>query len=112
MKIAVPVRDGKLCAHFGHCEHFAVVEADKETGKVLNTELLTPPPHEPGVLPQWLHEQGTEVIIAGGMGSRAQQFFTQFGMEVVVGASEASPEEVAVAYLQGELKCGDNVCDH
>jgi len=25
MKIAIPIADGKLCAHFGHCEQFSLV---------------------------------------------------------------------------------------
>jgi len=24
-KIAIPIEDGMLCAHFGHCEQFAIV---------------------------------------------------------------------------------------
>ena len=28
MKIALPLADGKLCMHFGHCEIFAIVEVD------------------------------------------------------------------------------------
>ncbi len=112
MKIAIPTVDGKLCAHFGHCEQFALVEADKETKEIVNTELMTPPVHEPGALPKWLHEQGAEVIIAGGMGSRAQQFFAQYGISVVVGATQGTPQEIVDAYLQGTLESGANVCDH
>ena len=36
---------------------------------------LVPPPHEPGVLPGWLHHLGADVIIAGGMGQRAISLF-------------------------------------
>jgi len=112
MKIAIPVINGKLCAHFGHCEQFAMVEADKETGEIVKTEALAPPPHEPGVLPRWLHEQGANMIIAGGMGTRAQEIFIQHGVDVVVGAGEDTPEAVVKAYLQGTLNAGANVCDH
>jgi len=38
--------------HFGHCEQFALIEVDEHENKVLSTEVLTPPPHEPGVLPR------------------------------------------------------------
>jgi hypothetical protein len=31
----------------------------------LKKETLDPPPHEPGVLPRWLKEQGVNVVIAG-----------------------------------------------
>jgi len=112
MRIAIPLADGRLCMHFGHCEQFALVETDAAGKAVTGTRLLTPPPHEPGVLPRWLHEQGADVIIAGGMGQRAQGLFAQNGIQVVVGAPAGSPEEVASAYLAGTLETGRNVCDH
>ena len=112
MKIAIPLADGRLCMHFGHCEQFALVEVDEAAKTVGETELLTPPAHEPGVLPRWLHEQGATVIIAGGMGMRAQQLFTQNNITVVVGAPADEPEKLVSAYLSGTLKTGDNVCDH
>ncbi len=112
MKIAIPMADGKLCMHFGHCEQFALMDVDEKAKKVTGKQLLTPPPHEPGVLPKWLHDQGVNVIIAGGMGSRAQSLFSENGIEVVVGAPGDAPEKVAAAYLDGTLKAGENVCDH
>ncbi|MDD5706286.1 MAG: iron-sulfur cluster carrier protein MrpORP [Kiritimatiellae bacterium] len=112
MKIAIPVADGKLCMHFGHCEQFALIEADAQSRKVTSKQMLTPPPHEPGVLPKWLHEQGANVIIAGGMGQRAQALFAENGIKVVVGAAADAPEEIVSQYLAGTLVSGTNVCDH
>lgn len=112
MKIAIPLVKGQLSMHFGHCEQFALVEVDDATKKVDKTELMTPPAHEPGVLPRWLGEQGASVIIAGGMGQRAQQLFAQNGIDVVVGASADTPEQIVSAYLDGSLQAGDNICDH
>jgi predicted Fe-Mo cluster-binding NifX family protein len=112
MKIAIPVVDKQLCLHFGHCAHFAMVEVDDKEKKITSTEYMEPPAHEPGVLPKWLHEQGVNVILAGGMGTRAQQLFEQNGIEVVVGCAPASPETLVAAYLAGELQTGDNACDH
>ncbi len=112
MKIAIPVADGSLCMHFGHCQQFALVEADPDRQAVSGVEYLDPPPHEPGVLPRWLGEQGAEVIIAGGMGRRAQGLFADSGVRVVVGAPSGTPEEIASAYLAGTLQAGENVCDH
>jgi ATP-binding protein involved in chromosome partitioning len=111
MKIAIPVANGQLCLHFGHCEQFAIVAVDEDRN-ITGTELLTPPPHEPGVLPRWLSEQGANVIIAGGMGRRAQGLLAESGIEVVVGAPAGEPEQVVAAYLEGTLEAGQNVCDH
>jgi predicted Fe-Mo cluster-binding NifX family protein len=98
--------------HFGHCETFAVLTADEKSKAILSREDLTPPPHEPGVLPRWLGQQHVNVIIAGGMGQRAQDLFAQQNIAVVVGAPAASVDELAAAYLNGTLVSGANACDH
>jgi len=98
--------------HFGHCDQFALVEADRENRTVKGKTMLTPPPHEPGVLPRWLHEQRASVIIAGGMGQRAQALFAERGIQVLVGAPEGTPETLVEQYLKGTLISGVNVCDH
>jgi ATP-binding protein involved in chromosome partitioning len=112
MRIAVPTAEGKLALHFGHCEQFAMVEVDGETKEVIKIEYATPPPHEPGVLPKWLAEKGANVIISGGMGSRAQNLFTDLNIEVIVGAPAEEPEKIALAFLNDSLQRGSNVCDH
>ncbi len=112
MKIAIPTAGGRLCMHFGHCEQFALVDVDEIAGKPTQTAFMTPPPHEPGLLPRWLHEQGATVIIAGGMGQRAQMLFAQNGVKVLVGAPAGTPEELVSAYLSGSLTTGPNACDH
>jgi len=112
MKIAIPVVDKQLCLHFGHRAQFALVEVDDANKEITGTTYAEPPPHEPGVLPKWLHEQQVNVILAGGMGTRAQQLFEQNGIQVVVGCPPASPETLVGAYLTGELQPGDNACDH
>jgi len=112
MKIAIPLSEGRLSPHFGHCETFAIVDVDDENARITHREDLTPPPHEPGVLPSWLGSLGVNVIIAGGMGQRAQQLFAQNHIEVVVGAPVDSPEILVAAYLNKTLPAGENICDH
>jgi predicted Fe-Mo cluster-binding NifX family protein len=110
MKFAIPLAEGKLTAHFGHCQEFALIEV--EGNEIKNKQILVPPPHEPGVLPRWLNEQGTNVIIAGGMGQRAVGLFSQYGINVVTGAPVLDPELLVKSYLDASLKTGDNLCDH
>ena len=112
MKIAIPTVNGLLCPHFGHCQQFAIIEADRDTKSINSSEMQTPTPHEPGVLPAWLGEMGCNIIIAGGMGQRAVGMFQQNGIEVIVGAPCETPEKIVNAYLGGALQAGDNVCDH
>jgi ATP-binding protein involved in chromosome partitioning len=110
--IAIPVVNGKLSMHFGHCESFALVTVDSDAKTIVSTDYVNPPRHEPGVLPRWLHEQGANVIISGGMGSRAQGLFQQNGISVQVGAPVDTPENIVKAYLKGNLQTGQNICDH
>jgi len=112
MRIAIPVAQGRLSAHFGHSEQFAILEVDSQNQNVFKQSMHDAPPHEPGLLPRWLHELGADVIIAGGMGPRARQLFEQNGIAVVVGAPADTPEQLATAYLAGTLQPGENICDH
>lgn len=112
MRIAIPLADGKLAMHFGHCERFALVDVDLTEKKMLKREDIDAPPHQPGLLPPWLAERGVNTIIAGGMGQRAQQLFAGHGIQVIVGASAETPEELVGGYLTGTLQEGENICDH
>ena len=112
MKIAIPAADGRMCAHFGHCSEFYIFEVDKDKKIIENVKKLTPPPHEPGLLPRWLGEMDVNLIIAGGMGVRAQGLFSQNGIEVIVGAMPKTPEELVADYLAGTIQTGENACDH
>ena len=77
-------------------KQFALVDYDTSENKIVNTEMKTPPQHEPGVLPKWLHEEQANFIIAGGMGTRAQDLFAQNDIKVIVGAPVAKPEELVL----------------
>lgn len=112
MRIAIPLANGKLTMHFGHCEYFALVDADPQGKTIQKREDVEAPPHQPGLLPPWLAERGANVIIAGGMGQRAQELFAQQGIQVVVGAPAETPEKLVADYLAGTLHVGSNVCDH
>ena len=112
MKYAVPITGGMMSPHFGHCEQFALFDVDEQQKIIINKELIASPGHQPGLLPEWLAEQGVSLIIAGGMGSRAQGLFQQNGIGVVLGALESDPEKAVLSYLEGRLAIGDNICDH
>ena len=110
LRIAVPIDGNMLSQHFGHAKQFLI--ADIKDGEIKGTEMKTPPPHEPGVLPNWMSELGVNVVIAGGMGARAVSLFDRMGIKVIVGAPQMDPVEVIKEYLRGTLRTGDNVCSH
>ena len=52
MRYAVPVSGGVVATHFGHCEHFALVDVDEGESKIVGKELVPSLGHQPGLLPQ------------------------------------------------------------
>ena len=95
MKIAMPVHGGKLSQHFGHSEQFSLFEIEDQS--IRSREDVTPPAHEPGVLPRWLREHGVTVVISGGMGHRAQLIFEEAGIHVICGAPSETPESIVAS---------------
>jgi ATP-binding protein involved in chromosome partitioning len=112
MKYAVPVSGGMVSPHFGHCEQFALIDVDEGKKQILKKELVNSPGHEPGLLPQWLADKGVSLVIAGGMGSRAQGLFQQNKIGVITGTMESDPEKAVLSHLNGILATGANICDH
>lgn len=104
MLIAIPSENNMVCPHFGHCEEFALYDTNSKSLKsVLN------PGHQPGFLPGFLKEQGAELVIAGGMGGRAQELFADQGIQLIVGVS-GKLKDVIDAYEKGELKSSGAIC--
>ena len=96
--------DGAMSMHFGHCTHFVVVQVDADNA-VAATEVYPNPfaaRHEPGQIPQYIGSLGADVVVAGGMGSKAIEWFRQFGIEVATGA-RSSVAETLDAYLAGAV---------
>ncbi len=112
IRIAIPLAEGKLTTHFGHCASFALVDTQPETKSILKREDVDAPPHEPGLLPPWLAEKGVTTIIAGGMGQRALNLFAEHGIQVITGAPAKTPEQLVLDYLANTLQVGKNACDH
>ena len=91
MRIAIPSisdegLESEVSGHFGRSPYYTFV--DIEEGEIKNVESVPVPyeNHDPGDLPNFVKEHGGEVVIAYGMGSRAVDFFQQFGIDVVTGA--------------------------
>lgn len=109
-RIAIPLENGILCSHFGHCQQFALI--DTSDNIISDESLITPPPHEPGLLPGWLADKGVTDVIAGGMGQRAINLFNEQKINVFVGAPIKSPKDLANDLLSNSLEAGSNYCDH
>ena len=98
----------KLIAQFGHCEELALI--DVEENEIKNKKMVKSPLHEPGVLPKWLNELGTNVVISGGMGHRAINLLNQRGITVVTGDIVEEPEILIRSYFSNTLDSEQNLC--
>jgi predicted Fe-Mo cluster-binding NifX family protein len=112
MRFAIPISNGRLCSHFGHCEKFAFIDTDTSARTITGRFEIDAPAHQPGFLPAWLAQHGVRVVIAGGMGSRAQGLFAGHGITTVIGAPADNPDDLVRHYLNGTLASGENICDH
>ena len=107
MRVAISTDGDFVSAHFGRCPQFTLVDIDKN--KVTKREIIDNPGHHPGFLPQFLSEKGAACIIAGGMGMRAQELFSQAGIDSILGV-EGSIDSVVEHLLAGTLKGGESIC--
>lgn len=118
MRIAISAEsnnglDSTIAQHFGRCPYFAFV--DIEGNEIKGINILENPffaGHEVGQVPGFVHEQGADVMLSGGMGGRAIQFFTQFGIDTATGA-RGTVKEAVTEYLAGNLSgtapCAESV---
>jgi len=108
--IAIPVENGKLCTHFGHCEQFALFEI--ENNKIVYENSVVPPPNEPFILPAWIAKKGVTDIIAGGIGQKAIVLLNAERINVFIGAPVKSPKVLVDDFICDKLAVCANYCDH
>ena len=108
MRIAISAEDTNgldsvVSPHFGRCPHYILV--DVEGQEVQAVQAVDNPyygQHSPGMVPGFIHSQGANVMLTGGMGRRAIGFFEQYGIEAVTGAS-GTVRYALECYLGGTL---------
>lgn len=108
MKIAVASNGHFISEHFGHCQQFTIYNI--KNMEVENKEVLQNPGHQPGFLPIFLKEREINIIIAGGMGSSAQQLFKNNDIQVIVGSKGLCDDAIRL-YLSGSLNSSESVCN-
>lgn len=96
--------DSAISLHFGRCPYFTLVDVDGQ--QVMSVQAVANPyypNHEPGQVPAFIHSQGANVMLAGGMGGRAVAMFEQLGVQPVTGAW-GTVRQALEQYLGGELQ--------
>jgi predicted Fe-Mo cluster-binding NifX family protein len=107
MRIAISTDGNYVSAHFGRCPSFTIV--DIEQGKTTNKTVVDNPGHQPGAVPQFLHQKSVECIVCGGMGRRAADFFAQHGIQTIIGVT-GTIDDVIGKLEKGALEGGPSLC--
>jgi len=95
--------DASVSPHFGRCPFYILIDVqDGQIGSVETVANPYFPEHVPGVVPQFIHSQGANVMLTGGMGYRAVSLFEEYGIRPVTGAS-GTVRQALEAFLQGQL---------
>lgn len=111
LKIAVPTdENGVLDGHFGHAKFFEVFEV--VDNKIESQTKLTPPPHEPGVIPKWLVQNEITDVITSGIGQKATKILSHFNINVHKGANILEGKKLVEDLLSETLELTDENCNH
>lgn len=108
MRIAVSIEtneglDSQVAHHFGRCPYFALVDVeDNEIRGCQVIENTYYSAHRPGQVPGFIQEQKADVMLSGGMGRRAIQFFEEYKIEAATGA-RGTVKNAVDAFLEGDL---------
>ena len=118
MRIAIAINekndlDSTVSHHFGRCPYYLLVDVEnRKVGEMTIVENPYFQTHTPGQVPEFVNNLGVNVMLSGGRGQRAIQFFEQFGIEVATGALGTAGQTLE-RYLRGELSiaepCRDSV---
>ena len=109
MKIAIATENNRVSAHFGRCSRYTIFDVDDKNITAKN--IVDSPEHQPGMLPRFLSEKGVELVIAGGMGPKAQDLFSALNIQQIIGV--AGPvDDVIRDFINGSLQGGESLCSH
>ena len=93
--------------HFGRAPEFTFITI--EDNKLIKKEVFPNPGHTVGSIPQFVTQHGAKCMIAGGMGHRAESFFKDYGIDVIVGIS-GKVDDVIKKIIDGTLEGGESLC--
>lgn len=104
--------ESRLAYHFGRCPYYVFTEI--KDGQVESVEVKNNPffgSHTPGAVPQFIANENANVIIAGGMGPRALDWFRRLNVQPVTGVS-GKIKDILNDYMAGKLGGAEPCDDH
>lgn len=107
IRLAIATEGQEVAQHFGRCAQYTLV--DIENNNIVEKKVIENPGHEPGAIPQLLHTHQADYVISGGIGQRAQQFFSEFGIQPILGICGSINDTIA-QFINGTLESGTSLC--
>lgn len=109
MRIAVPVTDGRIPNHLGHCRRFLLADVDGR--EVVAEREVDNPGHGPGgPPPAFLLAQGVQHVLAWGVPPHAFDVLSHAGVRVTRGAT-GDARAALRAFLAGTLRLSSEALD-
>lgn len=101
MRIAIPLENGQVAQHMGHCPSYLIADIDGTT--VTKTVEMTNPRHGPGGPPPvFLANLGVEHVVGWGAPEHFLVFLGRVGVKYTLGA-RGEAMQVLKDYLAGTL---------
>lgn len=101
-RIAIPVSNQLLSTKFSDCAYFNVFEIDQQKNVFLKKE--EPISKELQSLGTWIIANGITDIIAHRMDKTLVNYFSDTKINLFIGVSISSPEQLVNDYLKGTLQ--------
>jgi len=107
MRIAIPTDSDLVSVHFGRCPLYTIV--DIENNEIVQKNIVNNPGHQPEFIPNFLHQQGVECVVTGGMGRKAISLFEEFGIKLFFGIT-GKVEDIIKELKNGTLISKESLC--
>ncbi len=114
MKVSIPTKDengleGVVEPHFGKAPTYTII--DTETNQVTVIPNTSEHMGGTGLPPEYLHENGVDIMLCGGLGFKAVNMFESYGIKVFVGAG-CTVRDTFEAWKAGKLQnaTAENSC--
>lgn len=114
MKLNIPTRDGNgldgiVEQHFGKAPTYTII--DTETEEVAVIPNVSEHMGGVGLPPEYLHQNGVDIMLCAGLGLKAVRMFESYGIKVFVGAG-GTVKDTFEAWKAGKLQSAtaENFC--
>jgi len=85
MKVAIPMESDKICAHFGRCPYFLIVNIDNDKKEIINTKIVDNVPCDGqghGKAVKVLLSEKPDAVICINMGKNSMESLSKKGIEI------------------------------